>query len=90
MSKRNLGEITLEEFKQFLIGIGFAVPAKVNNSLAFHHHESGTLILISIPKQGEAIRPADRLSALVRLENARLVDDETLNQFRMGKLPKAS
>jgi len=90
MLDKNQNEITFEGLQNFLRRIGFDQPAKVGNSLAFHHPESGTIILLSIPKDGRSVRSADLLSVLIRLENQGLVDDSVLDRFKSGKLPMAS
>ncbi len=90
MSHENQNEITFEGLKQFLCRIGFDQPAEINGSLAFHHRETGTLIILSIPKDGRSVRSADLLSVLVRLENQGLVNDSDLDRFKLGKLPMAS
>ncbi len=90
MSRENPDEITFEGLKRFLCRIGFDQPATINDSLAFHHRETGTLIMLSIPKDGRSVRSADLLSVLVRLENQGLVDDSALHRFKSGKLPMAS
>ncbi|NQT40756.1 MAG: hypothetical protein HQ581_24895 [Planctomycetes bacterium] len=90
MSREDQDEITFEGLKRFLRRIGFDQPATIDGSLAFHHRESATLIMLSIPKNGRSVRAADLLSVLVRLENQGLVDDSALNRFKSGKLPMAS
>lgn len=90
MSKEDQGKITFERLKQFLVAIGFDQPATVGGTLAFHHHESETLVMLSIPNDGVSVRPADLLSVLVRLERQELVSESVLTQFRNGKLPMAS
>ena len=89
MPRENQSEITFEGLKQFLCGIGFDQPVRIENALAFQHN-SGTLILLTIPDDGRTVRPADLLSVLVRLENQGLIDDSASKQFRSGLLPKAS
>jgi hypothetical protein len=88
MQKRN--EITFEGLKKFLHRIGFDQATTINNSLAFHHPGSGTLIMLSIPADGRSVRSADLLSILVRLENQGLVDDQAMSEFKSGHLPMAS
>lgn len=83
-------EITFDKLKQFLLTIGFAQPARVNNTLAFHHSESETLVMLTVPDDSQSVRPADLLSILVRLENKGLVPESVLAQFKLGKLPAAS
>jgi len=90
MSHGNQDEITFEGLQQFLRRAGFDQPAQIDNSLAFHHHESETIIVLSIPKDGQSVRSADLLSVLMRLETQGLVDDSVLEQFKSGKLPMAS
>ena len=90
MSNDTQGELTCDGLQKFLIRVGFEQPAKVNNSLAFHHPDSGTIIALSIPKDGRSVRSADLLSVLMRLESVGLVDDFELEQFKSGKLPMAS
>lgn len=90
MSSEYQDKITFEGLQQFLRRIGFGQPAKVHNSLAFHHRESGTIIVLSIPTNGRSVRSADLLSVLMRLETEGLVDDSVLNQFKSGNLPMAS
>lgn len=90
MSRESRDKITFEGLKQFLCRIGFDPPARVGNALAFHHAESGTLIVLSIPKDGRTVRAADLLSVLVRLESEGLVDTTALERFRSGRLPLAS
>jgi hypothetical protein len=90
MSNDTQGELTFDGLQKFLIRVGFEQPAKVNNSLAFHHPDSGTIIALSIPKDGRSVRSADLLSVLMRLESVGLVDDFELEQFKSGKLPMAS
>lgn len=90
MSQVSQNEITFVGLQKFLHDIGFDESTRINNALALHHPESGTLITLSIPTDGQAVRSADLLSVAVRLENQGLVDDFVLQQFRAGKLPKAS
>lgn len=90
MSHESQDEITFDGLQQFLCRIGFDQPAKMDSSLAFHHRDSGTIIVLSIPRDGRSVRPADLLSVLIRLENQGLVDDSVLDQFKSGKLPMAS
>lgn len=90
MSHENQNEITFEGLQRFLRRVGFDQSAKIENSLAFHHHESGTMIVLSIPEDGRTVRSADLLSVLMRLETQGLVDDSVLEQFKLGKLPMAS
>jgi hypothetical protein len=88
MSHENQNEITFDSLQQFLRRVGFDQSAKIDNSLAFHH-ESGTIIVLSIPKDGRSVRSADFLSVMMRLETQGLVDDSVLEQFKLGKLPMA-
>jgi len=90
MSHENQNEITFEGLQRFLRRVGFDQSAKIENSLAFHHHESGTMIVLSIPEDGRTVRSADLLSLLMRLETQGLADDSILEQFKSGKLPMAS
>lgn len=90
MPRESRDEITFEGLKRYLCRIGFDPPAKVNDSVAFHHRESGTIIALSIPDDGRSVRSADLLSVVMRLENQGLVDESALDQFRSGKLPMAS
>jgi hypothetical protein len=90
MSHEIQDEITFDGLQRFLRRVGFDQSAKMNNSLAFHHHGSGTMIVLSIPEDGRTVRSADVLSVLMRLETQGLVDDPTLEQFKSGKLPMAS
>lgn len=90
MSHENQNEITFEGLQRFLRRVGFDQSAKIEKSLAFHHHESGTMIVLSIPEDGRTVRSADLLSVLMRLETQGIVDDSVLEQFKLGKLPMAS
>lgn len=90
MSHDTRNEITFDGLQQFLVQVGFDHSAKINGSLAFHHRESGTLIVLSIPEDGRSVRSADLMSVLMRLESQGLVDDSVLEQFRSGRLPMAS
>lgn len=90
MSARSQDNITFENLQRFLIDVGFEQPVKVEDSLAFQHAESGTLIILAIPPDGNSVRPADLLSVLVRLESEGLASSPVLKQFRAGKLPLAS
>lgn len=83
-------ELTFDRLQQFLRRLGFQQPAKLKQSLAFHHPQSGTIIALSIPSDGRTIRPADLTSVLMRLEAAALVDHDELQQMKSGKLPMAS
>ncbi len=90
MSHQSQNEITFEGLQQFLRRVGFDQPARIDNSLAFHHRDSGTIIVLSIPKDNRSVRSADLLSVLMRLEAQGLVDDWVLEHFKSGKLPMAS
>jgi len=90
MSNDTQDELTFAGLQKFLCRVGFEHPARVNNSLAFHHPDSGTIVALSIPEDGRSVRSADLLSVLMRLESAGLVDDSELEQFKSGKLPTAS
>ncbi len=90
MDRASQSEIDFDSLQRFLKSVGFCQTAKVNHSLAFLHHQTGTLVTLAIPENGRDVRPADLLSILVRLENQNIVDETILNQFRMGKLPVAS
>ena len=90
MSHKNQNEISFKGLQDFLRDIGFDQSIKINNSLAFHHRESGTIITLSIPVDGRTVRSADLLSLAMRLEAQGLVPELVLNQIRSGKLPLAS
>jgi hypothetical protein len=90
MADKSRDNITFDRLLVFLRSIGFDQPAKVNNSLAFHHRESGTIIMLSIPPDGRSVRSADLLSVMMRLESDGLVDDSVLKQFKSGNLQIAS
>ncbi len=90
MSQESQNEMTFDGLQQFLRDTGFDQSVKINNSLAFHHRESGTIITLSIPADGRSVRSADLLSVAMRLESQGLVADSVLYQFKSGKLPMAS
>lgn len=90
MTPENPDELTFDGLQKFLLRVGFAQPATVNRSLAFHHPETGTLLVLSIPDDGRSIRPADMLSVLTRLESVELVSDTELHRLQSGRLPLAS
>jgi len=90
MSHPNQDEITYEGMQQFLRRVGFEQPVKIDCSLAFHHQETGTIVMLSIPEDGRLVRPADLLSIVTRLETLGLVGDSELEQIKTGKLPMAS
>ena len=90
MPQENQSEITFDGLREFLCRIGFDEPARIGGSLAFHHHKSDTIIVLSIPQDGRSVGPADLLSVMMRLENQGLVEHRILDQFRSGKLPLAS
>lgn len=90
MAKENPGKITLSGIQVFLERIGFEPPYRVDRCLAFQHLASGTLVLFSVPDDGDSVRPADLASLLIRLEYNGLAEEGELNQFRAGRLPKAS
>lgn len=88
--ERSRGDITFESLQDFLRRIGFDQSARVSNSLAFHHAESGTMIVLSIPNDGCTVSSADMLSIVMRLENQGLVGESALGRIKAGKLPLAS
>ena len=90
MSEKSQDEISFDGLQKFLTSIGFQKTVQINQTLAFHHSESGTIVTLTIPQNGHKVRPADVLSIIVRLENQGLVDESMLGQFRAGKLPLAS
>ena len=90
MSEKSHDKIEFDGLQKFLASIGFEKSVKVNNTLAYQHAESGTIVTLAIPEDGRAVRPADLLSILVRLETQGLVEESALRQFRVGKLPLAS
>ena len=90
MSHESQNEISFDGLQEFLRSIGFDQSVRMNNSLAFHHRGSGTIITLTIPADGEAVRPADLLSIAMRLESQGLVDGAVLEQFKLGRLPLAS
>jgi len=90
MSETNHDKIEFGNLQKFLAEIGFERSMRMNGTIAFHHSESGTIVTLSIPENGRDVRPADLLSIIVRLENAGLVGESELQEFRSGKLPLAS
>jgi len=90
MSKERQNEMTFDGVQQFLLDIGFDQPVPINSSLLFHHHESDTFIILSIPDDEYTVRPADVLSVAMRLDGQGLVGAAALDQFKSGKLPMAS
>lgn len=90
MAPTNPNELTFEGLKRFLCQIGFGPPAKIKHSLAFYHPRTETMIVLSVPKDGRSLRPADLLSVLMRLEADGLANEAMLEQFRSGHLPLAS
>ena len=90
MPEKSQDKINFDGMQKFLTSIGFKKAGHVNKSLAFHHPDSGTIVTLAIPEDGQEVRPADLLSILVRLERQGLVEESMLEQFRIGKLPLAS
>ena len=90
MPHESQNEIAFDALRDFLLQIGFDRSFEVNSSMAFHHEESGTIITVSIPAEGQHVRSADLLSIAMRLEAQGLVGESELEQFRSGKLPMAS
>ena len=72
MSEKSHDKIEFDGLQKFLASIGFEKSVKVNNTLAYQHAESGTIVTLAIPEDGRAVRPADLLSILVRLETPRI------------------
>ena len=89
MSRENQNEITFDGVTKFLRHVGFDQPVKVNGTLAFQHDETGTLVILSIPQDGQTVRSSDLMSMLIRLEKDQLVDETALSEFKSGKLPLA-
>jgi hypothetical protein len=90
MSHDTPNEITFDGLRRFLVQVGFDQSAKISGSLAFHHHESRTIVVLSIPEDGRSVRSADLISVVMRLETQGLVDDSVLEHIRSGRLPMAS
>ena len=90
MSHENQNEIDFDGLQDFLREIGFDQSVKINNSLAFHHRESGAIITLTVPTDGRTVRPADLLSISMRLEAQGLASETVLDQIKSGKLPVAS
>jgi hypothetical protein len=90
MPPESRNNLTFEGLKRFLFSIGFNQHARTDQALAFHHGESGTLFMLSIPSDGRTVRPADLLSLSIRLERQGIVSDSVLNEIKSGKLPLAS
>jgi hypothetical protein len=88
-AETNRDDITFDGLQQFLIHLGFDRVCPIKNAIALEH-ESGALIVLSIPADGRSVRPADRTSVVTRLEYLGLVDDASLDRLRSGKLPIAS
>jgi hypothetical protein len=90
MSRAGPGEITYPQLTNYLTGLGFVQSAAGKKSQAFVHGNSGTVLILAKPPPSKPVHPADLLSVLVRLESEGLASDADLQQFRLGKLPKAS
>ena len=90
MSNENQKEITFDRLSKFLISVGFSRSAKVNQTMAYHHDETGTIVTLTIPVEGQGVRSADLLSILVRLENQGIVEELALSQLRNGRIPFAA
>ncbi|MEZ6110196.1 MAG: hypothetical protein R3C99_04155 [Pirellulaceae bacterium] len=90
MPRENQSEVTFDGLVQFLGQVGFRQSTKINDSLAFYHQDSGTVVVLSVPQDGLVVRSADLLSILVRLETKGIVDTAAVQQLKSGKLPKAS
>ncbi len=83
-------ELTFDGLLQFLQRTGFAMVAKVGNSLALQHTPSNALLVLSIPRDGRTVRPADLITVQSRLESHQLANVATLSQLKFRKLPLAS
>jgi hypothetical protein len=90
MAGANQGEITFTHLRDFLVGLGFEQPASLQQSHAFLHRKSGVVLMVSAARDTGPVRPADLLSVLMRLECEGLASEADLQQFRSGRLPKAS
>jgi len=90
MSEKSRDKIEFDKLQKFLGEVGFDKSVRLNETIAFHHSQSGTIVTLAVPKNGQDVRPADMLSILVRLENAGLVGETELQDFRNGTLPLAS
>ena len=47
---------------------GFDRSFEINNSMAFNHGDTGTIITVSIPAEGQPFRSADLLSIAMRID----------------------
>ncbi len=83
-------ELSFEELKKYLCRVGFEKPARINNALAFHHTESGTVIALAAPENDDKVRSADLVTVSMRLKTLGVVEDAEIVPFNSGQLPDAA
>ncbi|WP_166828714.1 hypothetical protein [Thalassoroseus pseudoceratinae] len=83
-------ELSFDELKQYLCRVGFEQPAKIHQTLAFHHTETGTVIALTAPENENTVRSADLVTVSRRLRTLGIVEKSEILPFNAGQLPKAA
>ena len=90
MPNENKDSVTFERLKQYLKSAGFNRSLAMENTIAFHHEESGVIVTLTVPEDGTTIRDADLMSILIRLENNGIETEDRIRQLRHGQIPFAA
>lgn len=90
MPNENQNSVTFERLKQYLKSAGFNRSLAMENTIAFHHEESGVIVTLTVPEDGTTIRDADLMSILIRLENNGIETEDRIRQLRHGQIPFAA
>ena len=87
---QNLVSVSIPQMRAYLKSIGFERFGEVGKSTTFRHLESGTIVTLTQPMQGDLVRAADFLSIKIRLATKQLVSEDAVATFNQGRLPIAS
>ena len=90
MPNENKDSVTFERLKQYLKSAGFNRSLAMENTIAFHHEESGVIVTLTVPEDGTTVRDADLMSILIRLENNGIETEDRIRQLRHGQIPFAA
>ena len=90
MPNENQNSVTFERLKQYLKSAGFNRSLAMENTIAFHHEESGGIVTLTVPEDGTTVRDADLMSILIRLENNGIETEDRIRQLRHGQIPFAA
>ncbi len=80
-----MAAITNSEFFELLRGLGFTERSVSASDIVFEHRPTGIALVLGVSAENEPVRPADLLSAEIRLQHHGLLQGSLEKAIRAAR-----